>query len=139
MKYIFGLIALCFCLGLGIDVGAVGQPIKTEFAQAQAPIVAQAQAPIVLCESIEVDFAIRPTFIETPAPTHPDQPGESQGNPGRSCGTFCEAVTTTYQSIQFEAPAPERHRPRTDTSSDSASAKEPDYNGLSDWKVGWQA
>ena len=131
MKYILGLLALCFCLSLSVDVGAVEQPIKTEFVQAQAPIV--------FCESIEVDFAIVPTFIEATAPNHPGQPGVSHGNSERSCGASYEINYYRYPSLQIEAPSFERYRPRTDMRSDSVSAKEPDDNCLSDFKVGWQA
>jgi hypothetical protein len=131
-KYLFGLLATCFCLALSVDVGAVSpQSDQTEF-------VAQ-EAPIVFCESIEVDCAICPTFIEAIAPEHPSQPGESHGNQERSCGTFCEVINTNYPSLQIEAPPFERYRTRTDMSLDSVSAKEPDDNCLSDWKVGWQA
>ena len=128
MKYIIGLLAICFCLMLSVDVGAVEQPIKTEFVQAQAPIV--------FCEPIEVDFATRPTFIEAFAPEHPSQPGESHGNPERLCGT-CDGFTTNYPSLQFEAPSLERCRYCANGAA-SVSAKEPDQDSLSDWKVGWQ-
>lgn len=129
MKYILGLLAICFCLALSVDVGAVEQPIKTEFVQAQAP---------VFCESIEVDFAIRPTFIEATTLLPTSQPGVSHGNLRRLCGYSLEAVTTNYLSLQIEAPSFERYRPRTDMRSDSVPAKEPDDNCLSDWKAGWQ-
>ena len=130
MKYILGLLALCFCLSLSVDVGAVEQPIKTEFVQAQAPIV--------FCESIEVDFACVPTFIEATAPEHPSQPGESHGNLERSCGAL-ENVTTIDLSLQIEAKSSERCRNRTNERMTSAFAKE-DFNITnSDFKVGWQA
>lgn len=130
MKYIIGLLAICFCLGLSLDVGAVSpQADQTEFVQAQAPIV--------FCESIEVDFACVPTLQEATAPERPDQPGESHGNLRRLCGHSLEVITT-YPSLQIEAPSFERYRPRTNMRSDSASAKEPGDNCLSDWKVGWQ-
>lgn len=130
MKYIIGLLAICFCLGLSLDVGAVEQPIKTE--------LVQAKAPIVFCEPIEVDFACVPTFQEATAPEHPDQPGESHGNPGRSCGTSCEVIMTNYLSLQIEAPFIERYQNRTTDSVDSVTAKENENVCLSDFKVGWQ-
>jgi hypothetical protein len=131
MKYIFGLIALCFCLSLSVDVGAVEQPVKTEFVQAQAPIV--------FCESIEVDFACVPTFIEATAIVPYSQPGESHGNLRRLCSSSLEAVTTNYLSLQIEAPFIERCRNCTAERMASAFAKE-DFNITnSDWKVGWQA
>ena len=130
MKYIIGLLALCFCLSLSVDVGAVEQPIKTEFVQAQAPVI--------FCESIEVDFAGVPTFIEAIAPGHPDQPGESHGNPERSCGRLENVITVACPSLQIEAPSAERYRNRTIDSVSSVSANDGD-NCLSDFKVGWQA
>ncbi len=130
MKYIIGLLAICFCLSLSVDVGAVSpQTDQTEFVVQEAPI-----AP---CESIEVDFACIPNFVEAPEPEALSRPGESHGNQERSCGTFYE-VATTYPSLQIEATSPERYRPRTDTSLASVSAKEPDDNCLSDFKVGWR-
>lgn len=126
MKYIIGLLAICFCLALSVDVGAVEQPIKTEFARAQAPIV--------FCEPIEVDFACVPILIEATAPTHPIPPSDSHGNMGRSCCALDESIVTAYPKLQ----SLERYRPQTDTSLASVSAKWPD-NCLSDWKVGWQA
>ena len=129
MKYILGLLALCFCLSLSVDVGAVEQPIKTEFVQAQAP---------VFCELLVLDFARVPTFVEAIAPGHPDQPGESHGNPERSCGRLENVVTVTCPSLRFEAPSDERYRNRTKDSVASVSANNED-NCLSDFKVGWQA
>ncbi len=126
MKYIFGLLALCFCLALSVDVDAVEQPIKTEFVQAQAPIV--------FCESIEVDFACVPTFIEI-APESPDQPASQHGNLGRSCGSSFN----NCPSLQIEAPFIERYRNCTTDSAASVPAKENDPRCLSDFKVVWQA
>lgn len=132
MKYIFGLLALCFCLSLSVDVGAVEQPIKAEFVQAH-------EAPIVLCESIEVDFAIRPVFQEEIAPNYPDQPASRHGNLERSCISSYEINYYRYPSLQIEAPFIERYQNRTTDSVASVPAKENDDNCLSDFKVGWQA
>ena len=130
MKYIIGLLALCFCLSLSVDVGAVEQPTKTEFAQPAATNV--------FCELLVLDFACVPNFTEAPAPNHPDQPGESHDNQERSCGYSLEAVNANYPSLLLGAKSIERYRPRTNMRLASVSAKE-DFNITnSDWKVGWQ-
>lgn len=127
MKYIIGLLSICFCLMLSVDVGAVEQPIKTEFVTAQAPVV--------FCEPAEVGFAIVPAFVKITEPVPYSQPGESHGNLVRSC----DLENVIYcQSLQFEAPNLEQCRHCTAYRAESASAKETGQDSLSDWKVGWE-
>ncbi len=129
MKYIIGLLTLCFCLSLSVDVGAVSpQHCQTEFVAESQPI---------FCEVLVLDFAIRPTFPEQPIQVPIVQPGESHGNPERSCGP-CEVVNVTYPSLHIEATTTERCRNCTTERIASAPAKEVDQECLSDWKVGWQ-
>lgn len=125
-KYLFGLLVLAFCFSLSVDVGAVEQPIKTEFVTPEAP------APV--CDAHVLDFVSVPSF-QDPLPLTSYQPASRHGNPERLCG-YLENVITIDQSLRFEATSIERYRPRTDMSSASVSAKEPDDNCLSDFKVG---
>lgn len=127
MKYILGLLAICFCLALSVDVGAVTQPDQTEF-------VAH-EASTIHCDVLVLDFAAIPSLQEEIAPK---PPSESYGNLNRSCGSL-ENVITIYPSLQIEAPFIEKCQARTTDSVASVPAKENDDNCLSDFKVGWRA
>lgn len=126
MKCIIGLLAICFCLMLSVNVGAVEQPIKTEFVCQDAP---------VFCDVLVLDFAVRPVFSEATVPVPYGQPGESHGNPERLCGILGNTYAKPVHGIN--------KRLNSDGSIYIAycftCAFEPIKITNSDWKVGWQA